>query len=208
MHRTLASLVTVPFASAASGGAAFEIFQPPVPGAAIASQDFPNLPDYRCICLDDFTITAPVTLATLEIFGLEEAIDGAALNLDVRAWILAVPDINSVPVASLHGQQVGADLLFNLEGLVLEAGTYWVAAHVVRPFVGGQQWLWELSDTRNGAEAMFHNPGGGFGYGTAPLPVSYFDSGMYDMAFRIEGVPAPGVAATLAIAGLVGRRRR
>ena len=208
MRRTLAPIVTLSFASAAFGGAAFEIFQPPNPGAAIASQDFPNLPDYSCACLDDFTITAPVTLATLEIFGLEEAIDGAALNLDVRAWILPAPYLGAVPVASLHGRQVGADLLFDLEGLVLEAGTYWIAAQVVRPFAGGQQWLWDLSDARNGAEAMFHNPGGGFGYGTAPLPVSYFDSQMHDMAFRLQGVPAPGVAAVLAIAGLAARRRR
>jgi hypothetical protein len=220
MRRPSVSIVTFSLASVASfgapfgvspgasGGTPFSVFQPPVSGSAIASQDFTNQPAYSSACLDDFTITAPVTLATMQIFGLEESGDGAALNLDVRAWILPSPSLNAVPVASLHGQQVGEDLLFNLEGLSLDAGTYWIAAQVVRPFVPSQQWLWAVSDTKNGAEAMFHNPGGGFGLGTAPIPVSTFDSGMYDMAFRLEAVPAPGVLAALALAGLAPCRRR
>lgn len=208
MRRLLVSIVTVPLASAAFGGASFEIFQPPVPGAALASQDFTNLPSYSCACLDDFTITEPVTLASLRIFGLDESADGASLNLDVRAWILSGPDFGATSVADLHGTQVGEDLLFNLEDLVLDAGTYWIAAQVVRPFVSGQQWLWLMSNTTNGAEAMFHNPGGGFGYGTAPIPVSFFEDGMHDMAFFLEGVPAPGAVAFLTLAGLVSRRRR
>lgn len=209
MRRILVvSIVTVPLASAAFGGGSFEIVQPPLPGAAIASQDFPNLPDYSCACLDDFTITEPVTLASLRIFGLDQAIDGASLNLDVRAWILTGPDLGATPVAALHGAQVEQDLVFNLEDLVLGAGTYWIAAQVVRPFVSGQQWMWVLSSTTNGAEAMFHNPDGGFGYGTSPVPVSGIESGLHDMAFSLQGVPSPaGVAAFLA-AGFLPRRRR
>ena len=208
MHRPLISIITVTLASTAFAGGPFQFLQPPLPGAAIASQEFPNLTEYSCSCLDDFTITAPVTLATLRIFGLEEAQDGAGLNLDVRAAIRLAPDLGATPVASLHGTQVGEDLVFNLEGLVLDAGTYWLSAQVVRPFVPSQQWLWRLSDTQNGAEAVFHNPGGGFGFGTAPFPISGVDAGMHDMAFFLEAVPTPGAVALFALAGLAGRRRR
>ena len=212
MRRFLVPIVIVPLAAAASGvasgGAPFVVEQPPIEGAALASQDFTNLPAFSCWCLDDLTITEPMAFATLRIFGLEESADGASLNLDVRARILLGPDLGSTTVAALYGTQVGEDLVFDLEGLFLGAGTYWIAAQVVRPYVPSQQWLWRVSGTVNGAEAVFHNPGGGFGYGTAPFPISFLEDGMHDMAFRLEAVPAPGVLAAFAMAGLAARRRR
>jgi len=211
MRRFLVPIVIVPLASvaslSASGGDPFMVYQPPIAGAALASQDFTNLPAYSCSCLDDFTITEPLAFATLRIFGLEESADGASLNLDVRARILLGPDLEAPTVAVLHGSQVGEDLVFDLEGLVLGAGTYWLSAQVIRPFIPSQQWLWSVSATVNGAEAVFHNPGGGFDLGTAPFPISVLEDGMHDMAFRLEAVPAPGVLAAFAMAGLAARRR-
>lgn len=208
MRRLLVPIVTVPLASVAPASAGFLLDQPPIPSSGIASQDFPNQSSYSCACIDDFTITGPVTFGWLRIFGLDSAVDGAALNLDVRAWILAGPDLGAPVVAALHGSQVGEDLVFDLEGLVVDAGTYWIAAQVVRPFAPGQQWYWLRSGTENGGEAVFHNPGGGFGFGTGPIPLSAVGDGGHDMSFRLEAIPAPGTIVTLAIAGLAARRRR
>lgn len=210
MRRLLVPIVIVPLAGAASGvasgGVPFVVDQPPTE-TVLPSQVFTDWPAYTCSCLDDFTITEPLAFATLRIFGLEQSADGASLNLDVRARILLGPDLEATTVAAFYGSQVGEDLVFNLEGLVLEAGTYWIAADVVRPFIPNQQWAWRTSGTMNGAEAVFHNPGGGLGGGTSPIPISGI-SGMHDMAFRLEAVPTPGVLAAFAMAGLAARRRR
>lgn len=208
MRRFLVSIVSVPLASVSSASAGFVFEQPPLPGGGIASQEFPNLSSYSCACLDDFTLTERIALGSLRIFGLDDTLADPSANLDVRVSFHVGPDLGSAVAATFHGVQVDDDLLFDLGGTFLEAGNYWIAAQVVRPFESGQQWYWQLSDTANGGQAVFHNPGGGFGFGTVPIPVSGLGSGAHDMAFRLEFVPAPGAWAALALAGTAARRRR
>ncbi len=90
-------------------------------------------------------------------------------------------------------------------------GTYWLTASVDRPLVPGGQWFWlRTAATQNGLEHRFHNPGGGFGFGTDPIPGSMVFGDAGDLSFRIEGaiVPEPTAFAGLMLGvGWIVRRR-
>lgn len=99
-------------------------------------------------------------------------------------------------------------LQFDLGGYQLDPGTYWISAWVVRPYTGGSQWYWKRTTPIWGSEEYFHNPGGGFGLGTDPVPGGDVFGEPADMAFLIEGVPEPASLALLALVGGLLLRRR
>lgn len=175
-----------------------------------ASQIFldPYAP-YTCSAFDDFTIAEGYDLTALTVYGSDSVGGNSSLNVSVVVRFYTDPNLNNAAVATRTGTQVGGDLLFDLTGITLGAGTYWIAAQVERPFDGGGQWFWRTSETTNGAQAMWQNPGGGFGYGPNPIPLTALGQSAYDMAFKLEGiVPTPGAMALLGLGGLLGRRRR
>jgi hypothetical protein len=176
----------------------------------VASQVFGEpYPDYACSALDDFTITDAYNLTALTVYGENSSTGSGDYNLDVVVRFLAGPDLGSSTVASASGVQVGGNLLFDLTGITLGAGTYWISAQVVRPLEPGGQWFWSPSNTMNGAQALWQNPGGAFGLGSDPISIQVLGPQRHDMAFTLEGtiVPAPGALALLGVAALVGRRR-
>jgi hypothetical protein len=180
--------------------------QPSTNGTGYTSQDFTDNTVYTSSCFDDFTIGGTYDLTSLRVYGTDQGSSSA--NVDVIARIFSTPNLTGVALATVLGAQVGQDLSFDLTGVTLGAGTYWISAQVVRPLSGGQ-WYWYSSSTTNGAHAMFHNPGGGFNVGGDPVSTTALGMNEYDMAFTLEGVvPTPGAMALLGLGGLIGRRRR
>ena len=184
--------------------------QPDSLEGGIASQVFGSpFEGYSCSALDDFTITDAYDLTALTVYGENGAGSGDD-DIAVTVRFLAAPNLGSATIASATGVQSGGVLTFDLTGITLAAGTYWISAQVERNFDLGGQWFWRLSNTMNGAQAMWHNPGGAFGNGTDPVTVDVLGQSRWDMAFTLEGmvVPAPGALALLGSAALVGRRQR
>ena len=142
------------------------IDQPDSPANGLASQEFPDFPAFACSAFDDVTLTQAYDLTSLVVFGQDGDGGGSIYNADVRLRILAQPDLTATPIATVSGIQTGGALVWDLTGITLGPGTYWISAQVVRPFEPGGQWYWRASNTTNGAHAMWHNPGGGFGIGT------------------------------------------
>lgn len=197
-------------AIAQSASAGIIVEQPDLGENGYASQDFPDLPTYTCSVFDDFTITQSYNLTSLRVYG-ENGIEGGEFqNTDVRLRIFSEANLQAAPIATVSGVEIGGTLAWNLTGITLGPGTYWLSAQVVRSYSDGGQWYWRVSDTTNGAHAMWHNPGGGFGYGTDPVSTSVLGSEQYDMAMRLEGdaVPAPAVLALMMVGGLARRHSR
>ncbi|MBI1304772.1 MAG: hypothetical protein GC172_13450 [Phycisphaera sp.] len=184
--------------------------QPDALEGGIASQVFGSpYEGYSCSAFDDFTITDAYNLTALTVYG-ENGTGSGDDDIAITVRFLAAPDLGSTTIASATGLQSGGVLTFDLTGITLAAGTYWIAAQVEREFDLGGQWFWRLSTTTNGAQAMWQNPGGAFGYGSNPVTVDVLGQSRWDMAFTLEGtiVPTPGALALLAAAGLCARRRR
>jgi hypothetical protein len=70
----------------------------------------------------------------------------------------------------------------------------WVTAWVERPFDPGGQWFWLVNreDPITYLESYGHNPGGGFGFGTDPIPWSEAQGVPADMAMTVEAYPCCG----------------
>lgn len=179
-------------------------------GSGVSSQAFPDFPDFSSGGLDDFTLSDAYDLTSLIVYGSDSGGANPALNVSVEVVFLSAGDLGYTVLASATGLQVGGNLVFDLTGIQLAAGTYWLSARVVRPFGGGGQWFWSSSTSGSGAAALWQNPGGGFSLGGAPISWSSIASdGNNAAAFTLEGtlVPAPGALALLGLAGIVGRRR-
>lgn len=176
----------------------------------VASQAFvDSFEEYSCSAFDDFTILESYQLTALTVYGTDNFEGGGAANVAVIVQFFTDPNLNNAATASRTGTQIGSDLYFDLTGISLDAGTYWISAQVVRSFELGGQWFWRESDTMNGAQALWQNPGGGFGYGGDPIPITVLGQNGHDMAFTLEGiVPAPGAIALLGLGAWAGRRRR
>jgi len=203
--RSISARSTIVFALACGGVASADIIvdQPDLALPGYASQDFPDFPDFTCSVFDDFTLTQSYELTALRVYGENSFSGGEAEDIDVRLRIFTDPNLLGSPLAAVSGTDINGVLSWDLTGITLGPGTYWISAQVERPFNSGGQWYWRASATTNGAHAMWHNPGGGFGLGTDPISTESLGSQYYDMAFTLEGVvPVPGAAALLALGGL------
>lgn len=204
-------VASVGLAACCAGGAnaAIIVDQPVGAGFGLPSQLFGQpYTDYDCAGFDDFTLQSTWDLTSLTVYGSNDIRGGEALNDSVSLWIHTSPAYQT----GIHvfGTQVGGDLIFDLTGITLGAGTYWLSAQVDRPFTtGGGQWYWSPSNTLVGEAPLWQNPGGAWGGGTGFLPALAFTSAI-ELAFTLEGtkVPAPGAIAVVALAGVCGRRRR
>lgn len=209
MRFMLSTAAFAAFALSTTGFADIIVDQPDALEGGIASQVFdPPYEGYSCSAFDDFTLGSAYNLTALTIYGENGAGSGDD-DIAVTVRFLSAPNIGSATIASATGVQSGGMLTFDLTGITLGPGTYWISAQVQRNFDLGGQWYWHTSTTANGARAMWQNPGGSFGYGTDPIGIDVLGQSRWDMAFTLEGyVPTPGAMALLGLGALAGRRRR
>jgi hypothetical protein len=182
---------------------------------AVSAQDFTDFPEFSTYQFDDFVVGAPGWfISRVTIYGFETGDPNQTSALELRILDAASASANVVASATISpAAGHSANLVFTFDTpLQINPGTYWISGWVVRPFVGGGQWFWYRHNSLNGSEHFFHNPGGGNGQGTDPLPGRRLAGSASDLAFTIEGELAPEPASLAALgaglAGLLGLRRR
>lgn len=182
----------------------------------VVAQDFPDFPAYSTQEFDDFVVSAPGWFITrITIYGIERGNPALNQSLEIRiqsslgvgGWATNIPVTNAT--------YSNGNLIFDVTPTFqLAPGTYWISAWIKRPFGGGGgQWFWLRNGSSNGSEHYFHNPGGGFGAGTSPIPGSQVFGSPSDLGFTIEGELVPEPASMVALgSGLISllalRRRR
>lgn len=146
------------------------------------------MPSFDIFCWDDFQITTATTITSATFYGVELGL--SSQNVVVQMAIGTSPNILFIS-AIANGTQVGNDLVFSGLNINLPPGQYYVTAYVVRSFGSGGQWTWKqtMFSNANGnalGQAYVHNPGGGFGWGSNPVPVSTVTGFQRQMAMLIQ----------------------
>jgi hypothetical protein len=187
--------------------------QDPGIGVGIVSQDMPDFPTFSSAAFDDFTLTQAHVITTFTAYGFDQ---NAAPNVAVVAGIYATPDLTTAPLYSETGSEDDSgNLTFDFGGALLDVGTYWITAYIVRPFDPREsEWFWRFFDPVSGSYAMWHNPFGGWDLGTAPTSAGPAASvGLVDMAYTLSGVAVPepsplALGGTLTVVGFLASRAR
>jgi hypothetical protein len=165
------------------------IVHQPYDGASLGyvAQDFADFASFSSYEFDDFSSAKKYKSVKARAYGTE--FGSAAANISVHAEIKVGADFNSATViASSVGKEnaTNGDITFAFKG-ILPVGSFWFTAWVERSFGTGGQWFWHSTQPVTGSESFFHNPGGGFGYGTAPIPGSAIFGVPANMAMTIVG---------------------
>jgi hypothetical protein len=222
MTRAVLTLVTLALLLGGAGQANAGIIVNQTPadaGVNIISQVFPNQPASSTFAFDDFVTTQTFSLASLTVLGTERGDFTQNIAVTVEIWT-GLPGVGSRVQAFPGIEDSRGTLNFNLGDYILPAGSYWLTAYVTRPVIpsGMDQWFIDLHRPVSGSQAYLYNPGGGFGSGTSPFPISGF-AGLppEDLAFTLSGdmavVPEPSSLTLLGL-GVVSlccytwRRRR
>lgn len=163
-------------------------------GGTIRSQEYPDFPSFSVYASDDFTPNWTTwSVQKVTVYGTETGLSSA--NISVNLHIGFSPDINQSRLIAT-GTQVGNNLVFG-DGrstlFTVSGGKKWLFAYVKRSFGAGGSWNLNTRPLVRGLEAFVHNPGGGFGLGTDPFPISTLTGAPADLAFKIEGMSSgPG----------------
>ena len=107
-------------------------------GGGITSQHFPDNPGFTNQAFDDFSLDGTTDLSALTIYGAEYG--NPAYNNSIVMHISSSVGFDAPVLFAATGTQVGSNLVFDLTGMQLEAGHYWLSAFVDRPFTDGGQW--------------------------------------------------------------------
>lgn len=179
----------------------------------VASQRFTDFDDAPVLSFDDVIVSSKGwKINRFTAFGVEDSEGGVpGANLRVVLGIFQAPQADRDPLFLFTGEENNdEDLVFDLDGFFLPAGTYWVSAYVERPYEPGLQWFWHraISDSHlHGNEAVLHDPYDLSGRGvTQPTPHSVMFGTASDLSFRIEGVQVPEVLspAVVLLTGAIG----
>jgi len=181
-----------------------------------ASQDFEDAYNaYDVIAIDDFTIDTAMNLSSASMvlggwngFAGSAGVDGYTVSIFSSTDAAGASIFGDVLAIAFGAGDLSADwmgggelLTFDLGGVELAAGTYWIGITPANAYAAnGQTGAYQSSIGDNGGYQA--NPAGAFGFITQPTGTNY--------AYRLDGtgVPAPGALALLGLAGLAGRRRR
>lgn len=188
--------------------------------SSYASQQFePANVAFNCSVLDDFTVSSAVTVQSVDFSFVYFNGIGPVTNWHIGFFSSPAAAVSGnlvgdiADVSGIAGGQAAAPfptfLSLNVGNIPLAAGTYWIGIQGVMNFTpNGQIGVTERL-VISGSEARFINPGGGFGVGTNATLGTLAGAGQQrDVAFRLNGVPAPSTLALLGLGGLVARRRR
>jgi stress response protein SCP2 len=164
--------------------------------SGINSQNFEAAYDvYDNQGADDFTVPSGVKWKVSEVDVTGSYYNGSGLAASQH--VTFYKDKNGKPgkIVAEFDNVTGSDdgfgsLAIKLPSTVtLKTGTYWVSVQVNMDYSQGGQWAWGNRSTVNGSNAMWQNPGDGFGSGC----VKYADestctgSGLGDKLFSLRG---------------------
>ncbi len=147
------------------------------------------------VCTDQWTITKVFVLGGFYNGTLHPATFGIYIYADDNPN----GDLPGTQLYDVHGSVVengnGGFTIPISDEVVLEPGHYWISVYA-NVAVGYAQWGWRPSDGSNNNEAVWENPGDGFGTGyTSWTPITTVFQGTsqtdYSFAlFGISGIPA------------------
>jgi len=200
---------------------------------AYASQSFTDYSDYTCYSADDFSNSQHWSITQIFVpgngwNGFSSLSNASTLNFAIYGDNSGLPGASPVWSISLNPSDPQISITTGSDGfpsnvtltlstaLELSAGNWWLAFYPEMSYSGAGQYGRQPSDTANGNNAQWINPGGAFGYGTAWQNWNVLGGTQHDTAFRLEGteggntnVPEPATMLLLGIglAGLAGARK-
>ncbi len=169
------------------------------------STSFPDQPTLSVYGFDDFTTNQDYVIDQIVAYGIEFGHFGTVHARITQNANHTAPGILFLDVSQAEGE-VNGDWTIEFSPISLAAGNYWLEVWVDMNFTWEFGWQWANSNTKGtsgvrGNESRLHNPGGGFGFGTNPIPASQTGlHGPRDNAFRINVVAEPETLFTLALA--------
>lgn len=170
------------------GGGNVLVDQQPDGSLCVISQDLPDMPAFTTYSFDDFSLPSSARITDVTIYGIENGNAGANRGV----W-LAFPtgesamDLMMTPKYPGFEDPATGQLHFVGLNVPLGPGTHYLCAWVQRAFSEGGQWFWCPTRVITGSYAMFHNPGGGFGLGTAPQSLRAILGFDADLSFTLYG---------------------
>lgn len=178
---------------------------------AYVNQQFVDETSYSSFLADDFTNTQNWTITSIFVpgdgwNGFSTIYNANSLNWYIYAddngtpageplgggsapfWSLSLTMDNLQIIVTPGTSGYPSNTLLELDTPInLPPGTWWLIFYPEMWFTGGGQFGRQVSDTVNGAQAQFINPGGGFGYGTSWQSITVLGPTQTDLAFRLEG---------------------
>jgi len=161
-------------------------------GQIAMSFDDAGFSDFSLKMWDDFTLDAPRTLTTGRA-EFNESWDG----FGVIPFLVEVADMpggseaGATVVATTMGHaEVGSNIVeWAFDNVMLPEGAWWLSVRATGGFqsFGTVAWQFANNGAPSGSEAYYHNPGGGWGNGTNPQPISQVNGLPRDMAFTLDG---------------------
>ncbi len=178
---------------------------------AYVTQIFPDYPGSSSFLADDFTNTQNWIITSIFVpgdgfNGFSTMYNANSLNWYIYAddngtpageplgggsapfWSLSLTLDNPQIIVTPGTNGYPSNTLLELATPInLPPGTWWLIFYPELWFAGGGQYGRQLTDTIYRDGAMFINPGGAFGVGTAWQSISAIANAPYDLAFRLEG---------------------
>ena len=131
---------------------------------AILSQNFEaTFAAYSSQAADDFVLTSTCRAKSVDIVGQYFNGSGPADSVDLTVYKNQDNKPGKV-LKTFHSRSYtnGASFHLKVAG-TLKSGHYWLSPVANMAFGAGGEWGWEVQTEINGLEAMWQNPGGGFG---------------------------------------------
>jgi hypothetical protein len=163
-------------------------------GYAVLSDDFGS-GDYNSQAADDFAVPAGFTwiVTKIDVTGVYFNGYGPSDGQNVYFY----KDRNGKPgkliqeFDHLNGVDSAGSFAITLpgKGIKLKTGKYWLSVQAGMNFATGGEWGWEVSIVQHNDEAMWQNPGGGFGtcLTWAPIENCFGADYVHDLMFDLKG---------------------